>query len=76
MIDTAQLIQSLVAVGDDMTATYFKDGRHLDWSTNTPDGVNLEVGNEDGEAVQLSLSRDEVSRIQRALTLWLLNHAD
>lgn len=72
MTDTEQLIASLTATNPDETGVYFDDGRYLDWSSRTADDrVRLEVGDED-EAVQVELDRDEVVRVQRALTLWLL----
>jgi hypothetical protein len=75
VIDTDYLLKSLTASRDDLTAVHFDDGRYLDWSTTTDEGVRMELG-EGADAVQVGLSRNDVARIQRALTLWLLEHND
>jgi hypothetical protein len=69
------LIQSLIAASTDTDAVMLEDGSHIDWSTpGDLDGPRMEVGDSDGNAVSLELRRDDVARIQRALTLWLIQN--
>jgi hypothetical protein len=69
------LIQSLIAAGTDTGGVYLDDSQYLDWSNDGDnDGPRLEVGDADGNVATIDLSRDDVARIQRALTLWLLDN--
>jgi hypothetical protein len=77
MIDTDHLLASLTAVTDDIEGVYFDDDRYIDWSGGAPDGGRrLEVGDETGDAVQIVMSRADMVRLQRALTLHLLRHPE
>jgi hypothetical protein len=68
-----QLIASLAAT--DNRDYQLSDGRYFDWSTETEDGVSMEIG--DGtEAVVLDLTRDEIQSLQQRLTAWLLRDAE
>lgn len=70
-----QLIASLTATVDHKgwCTTDLDDQRYADWSTRTDDGGRvLEVGDADGDALQLEMSRDELIEFHRALTLTLL----
>lgn len=75
MTPTDLLIQSLSATNTDNGGVQFDDGQYLDWSCDGDnDGPRLEVGDVDGNIAIIDLSRDDVARIQRALTLWLLDN--
>jgi uncharacterized lipoprotein YddW (UPF0748 family) len=73
MTDTEQLIASLTTTNPDVDGVQFDDGRYFDWSTRTDDGVEFQAGTE-AEAAVVDMSRDDVVRLQRALTLWLLQN--
>lgn len=68
-----QLIASLTADPTDVDGVYFDDGRYLDWSTRVDNGVQLQLGDDTGAAL-VEMDRAEVVRVQRALTLWLLQN--
>lgn len=72
-----QLIASLTATDDSgWYAQADDDSPYLDWSTQLADaGRRLEAGDEDGEAVTLDLTRDELVQLHRALTVTLLADA-
>lgn len=69
MTQTEQLIASLNTA--DNRGIEFDDGRYLDWSTATADGVQLEVGDGTG-LVQIEMTRDEILALQQRLTAYLL----
>lgn len=65
------LLASLIAVADEGAVT-FADGSYVDFSQVEGDGRAFEIGNQDGEAVQLTLSRAEMLALHSALTRALL----
>jgi hypothetical protein len=66
------LMASLVAVADE-AGLYLDTGEYLDLSAKYgEDGRMLEVGNSDGEAVQICLTRAELVALHSALTRALL----
>lgn len=74
-----ELIASLTATADP-GAIHFEgrnDGSYIDWSCKSADvdGRDFEFGDGDGDCVQIGLSWAEIERVQRALTLLLLNRA-
>lgn len=71
------LLASLLDDSDDGSIT-FDDDRYIDWSVpvdrDDPDsGRVFEIQDPDGDLVQLPLSWAEIERLQRALTITLLN---
>lgn len=69
------LIASLIAV-QDSPGVYFADGRYVDWSSRTGSVYHVEIGDGDGEAVQMDASRDDLLRIHAALGAHLLAHPE
>jgi hypothetical protein len=72
------LIAALLVNAEDDGAIAFDDDRYIDWSIaanhDDPDsGRRFEVADADGDLVQLDLSWAEIERLQRALTLTLIN---
>lgn len=70
MTQTEQLIASLTATAE--AGYYLDDGRYIDWSTPTAEGIVFEAGQPDGTAVQLDMTRNELLGLQQALTAYLL----
>lgn len=68
-----QLLATLTTTGVD-NGWYGDSGAYVDWSTTDGDTVVLEAGDDDG-AVQLKLTRDELRKLHRQLTLTLLADA-
>lgn len=75
-MDTDELMASLLAGEDGSEAVAFEDGRYVDWSVvNGDEGVSFVVGDrESGFGFDLTWS--EVERVQRALTLRLLQRGE
>jgi hypothetical protein len=70
-----ELIASLTAV-QDVNDVQFDNGEYANWSIRYDDGKYLfEVGN-DGDAIQVDLTRDHMLRLQAALTLTLLRDGE
>lgn len=75
-----QLLASLAAGREDVGGINFDDDTYMDWSTETHDpqdydtitGRNFEIVDTDGDIVRLDMTWDRIERLQRALTLLLL----
>lgn len=74
-----QLLASLLAGREDDGAVRFEDGSYIDFSCplydddyETVTGRSVEFGDEDGEAVGIPMTWARLERLQRALTLLLL----
>jgi hypothetical protein len=73
-VNRQSLLESLGAIRGD-GAVCFDDERYIDFSAKTERGRLFEVGNEDGEAVQVELSRAELVALHGELTRTLLEDA-
>lgn len=86
-MDRTALLASLTATAtaDDAKGFYLSEvdpaaESYFDWSTATKDtdgtvtGCRMEIGDEDGDAVQVELTRSQVAELHKRLTLWLLAH--
>jgi hypothetical protein len=75
-----ELLNSLTAGREDVDGVTFDDETYLDWSTKVHDpadyetitGRSFEVVDTDGDVVRLDMTWDRIERLQRALTLLLL----
>jgi len=73
-----ELLAALLVNSEDDGAIAFDDDRYIDWSTNVRDSDDEETGRwfeiGDGEdATCIPLSWADIERLQRALTLALIN---
>ena len=66
------LLASLLVGDDDKDGIYFDEDRYFDWSGAREDGRLVELGDVDGSA-NMEMTWSEIERLQRALTLLLLN---
>jgi hypothetical protein len=73
-MDKDQLLASLLVGNEDIGGVSFEDdGRYCDWSSESENGVCFEVGDMGtGEATAIDVAWSEMERLQRALTLRLL----
>jgi hypothetical protein len=69
------LIASLTAV-QDAAAVYLDEDRYFDWSIRHNGTYLFEAGSSSDVVVQLDLTRDEMLRLQAALTLTLLRDGE
>jgi hypothetical protein len=73
-----ELLAALLVNSEDEDAIAYDDSRYIDWSCRTQDqngqetGRIFELGDDDG-ATSIELSWAEIERLQRALTLALIN---
>lgn len=65
-----QLLASLQINTEDRGGVYLA-GRYIDWSVSDDNSRRFEVG-DDNDAVSIELTWPEIERLQRALTLLLL----
>ncbi len=67
-----ELLASIIQTADRYCISFDED-RRIDWSHDDADGFNILIRNSDRKALLLTLSLDEIARLQRALTLLLLD---
>lgn len=72
-MNTQELLAALTIILPDR-AMYFEDNAYMDWSIQTDEGCQIELG--DGtDACNVFLSWDDVAELHRSLTLMLLKRA-
>lgn len=69
---TREQLTAILTTTRDEDSLYRSDDTYIDWSSHTSDGRVFEVGDADGNTVQLDLSRTEIEMLVHRLAATLL----
>ncbi len=69
---TREQLTAILTATHDTDGLYLSDGSYADWSARTDSGRVFEIGDVDGNAVQLDLSRADMEALVHRLAATLL----